>query len=496
MASEAPEAATHRSQSAGGRLWQMLPVDWGRVQEVTNEPVPGHIKRWWFALGGTPAYLFFIQLTTGILLSFYYVPSPDHAYNSVAAITSNVSFGWFIRSIHKWAGNLMIITVILHMCRVFFSCAFRHPRQINWLVGCCLLMCTLVMGFTGYSLVYEQLSYWGITVATELTATTPLIGDALATFMKGGEQIGPNTLTRMYNLHVGILPVTMVLLIGLHVAILRIHGVSELSFEDPRRADNSAPNPQSVLLASRLPGVKILALLIALVALGALIMAVRNPFAVKLIAHELTLESSRIFWIVTSVVLATAAVLIHNGHIYGLMIWLFIGILALGKLLFDLALGEAANSVGWIIAAVVLTISIVYGVIRHGYFIEGKGEDKPFSFFPDHLITELMIGTLLLFLLTLLSLVFPAHLGEQANPLVTPDHIKPEWYFFFQFRLLKLTGLNTAVFLTGAMVLLLVLWPWVDMLLEKIAPKKDLGVYVGIVAFLFFLIFTVWEAIV
>lgn len=484
--------APQHTQSARGRLWQMLPIDWGRVQEVTNEPVPGHIKRWWFALGGTPAYLFFIQLTTGILLSFYYVPSPDHAYNSVAAITTNVSFGWFIRSIHKWAGNLMIITVILHMCRVFFSCAFRHPRQLNWLVGCGLLMCTLVMGFTGYSLIYEQLSYWGITVATELTATTPFIGDALATFMKGGEQIGPNTLTRMYNLHVGILPVTMVLLIGLHIAILRIHGVSELSFEDPRLASTSAPRP----LARSIFGVKLLALLIALAALGAMIMAVRNPFPVQLIAHELTLESSRIFWIVAAVVLATSSVLMHNGHMYGLMIWLFVGTLALGKLVFDLALGEQAHTAGWIIAAVVLTISIVYGMARHGHFIEGKGEDKPFSFFPDHLISELMIGTLLLFLLTLLSLVFPARLGEPANPLVTPDHIKPEWYFFFQFRLLKLTGLNTAVFLTGAMLLLLVLWPWVDMLLEKIAPKKDLGVYVGIVAFLFFLIFTVWEAIV
>lgn len=481
------------ARSARGRLWQMLPVDWGRVQEVTNEPVPGHIKRWWFALGGTPAYLFFIQLTTGILLSFYYVPSPDHAYESVAAISSQVSFGWFIRSIHKWAGNLMIITVILHMCRVYFSCAFRHPRQANWLVGCCLLMTTLVMGFTGYSLVYEQLSYWGITVATELTATAPLVGEALATFIKGGEHIGPNTLTRMYNLHVGILPVTMILLIGLHVAILRIHGVSELSFEDPRApADTDAPP----LLASSLMGVRLIALLAAAIALAAIFMAYANPWPVKVIAYELSVESSRIFWIVAAVVLATASVLLFLGHMYGLMIWLFIGILALGKLLFDLALGEAANTTGWIIGALVLAISTVYGVMRHSCFIEGKGRDKPFNFFPDHIVTELMIGTLLLFLLTLLSLVFPAQLHEKANPLVTPDHIKPEWYFFFQFRLLKLTGLNTAVILTGALAGLLVLWPWVDVLLEKIAPKKDVGVYVGIVAFLLFLIFTVWEAMV
>ena len=469
----------------------MLPLDWGRVQEVTNEPVPGHIKRWWFALGGTPAYLFFIQLTTGVLLSFYYVPTPDHAYESVASISSSISFGWFIRSIHKWAANLMIITVILHMCRVFFSCAFRHPRQLNWVVGCGLIGCTFVMGFTGYSLVYEQLSYWGITVATELTATAPFVGEALATFMKGGETIGPNTLTRMYNLHVGILPVAMILLIGLHVALLRIHGVSELSFDDPRKATGDERR-----LASALTGVKVLALLAALAALGAIIMAAWNPWPVRMITYEMTMESSRVFWIVGSVILAATAVLLHNGHMYGLLLWLFVGILAMGKLVFDLAVNEAGNQALWLGASLLLGVSVVYGAARHDRFIEGKGEDKPFNFYPDHIITELMIGTLLLFLLTLLSLVFPALLHEKANPLVTPDHIKPEWYFFFQFRLLKLAGLQTAVFLTGVLVVLVVLWPWVDALLEKLAPGRDIGVYVGIVAFILFLILTVWEAVV
>ena len=485
------EVTTRHTTSPRGRLWQMLPVDWGKVQDVTNEPVPGHIKRWWFALGGTPAYLFFIQLTTGILLSFYYEPSADHAYESVDAITSAIPFGWFIRSIHKWAANLMIITVILHMCRVYFSCAFRHPRQFNWVVGCCLLGCTLVMGFTGYSLVYEQLSYWGITVATELASTAPLVGESIATFMRGGESIGPNTLTRMYVLHVGVLPVTMIALIGLHVAILRIHGVSELSFE-PTRTGGDSTAPLGASLGSRL-----LALLVAIVSVGCLFMAARNPHALRLIANDLTLESSRILWIVSGVVLATAAFLLYRGHLYGLLIWLFVAILALGKLIFDIIDGaHAENSTPWIIASVVLAVTVVYGVVRHDRFSEGVEKDKPFNFFPDHIVTELMIGTFLLFLLTLLSLVFPAHLGEKANPLVTPEHIKPEWYFFFQFRMLKILGLNAAVFLTGVLAVLVVAWPWIDALLEKFAPKKDLGVFVGIFAFIGFLVLTVWEAMV
>jgi len=492
MASEPTAGQVIHTRTPRGKLWQLLPLDWGKVQEVTNEPVPGHIKRWWFALGGTPAYLFMIQITTGILLSFNYVPSPDHAYESVTAITHAVPFGWFIRSIHKWASNLMIITVLLHMTRVFFSCGFRHPRQLNWVIGCGLLLSTLAMGFTGYSLIYEQLSYWGVTVAAELVTATPFIGDVFASFMRGGEEIGPNTLTRMFNLHVGILPVVMIGLIGLHIAMLRLHGVSELSFETPQDTLASAGGK----LAGQLIGVKLIALLAAVIALGCITMAWINPFPIHVIAHQLTIESSRILWIVAAVVTATGSVLLVQGHLYGLMIWIVVSVFALGKLIFDLVNHEALHQVGWIIASVVLAVSVVYGVTRQHRFVEGQVEDKPFNFFPDHLITEIMIGTLLLFLLTLLSLVFPAEMGEKANPFETPDHIKPEWYFFFQFRVLKLLGLNTAVLTSGAMIGLIVLWPWVDALLERIAPKKDLGVYVGIVTFLIFLSFTVWESLV
>lgn len=485
----AEPSVSSRGSGARRLLWQMLPVDWGRIQDVTNEPVPGHIKRWWFALGGTPAYLFLIQLTTGVLLSFYYVPSPDRAYESVRAITHEVPFGWFIRSIHKWSSNLMIITVLLHMCRVYFSCAFRHPRQFNWIVGCGLLGCTLVLGFTGYSLIYEQLSYWGITVATQLMEVAPFVGPIVANFMRGGETVNPNTLTRMFNLHVGILPVIMVLLIGLHVTLLRLHGVSELSFSAPGGAARRTGAGPSVGTGARL-----MALVAALAALVSVVLAVVNPAPVRLIAHELTLESSRIFWVFTGLVCATAAVLLFRGRMHGLMIWLFVAMLALGKLVFDLVNGEAAYAGAWVAACVLLSATVIYGVLFHYRFEEGADVDKPFSFFPDHLITEIMIGTLLLFLLTLLSLVFPAELGPKANPLQTPDHIKPEWYFYFQFRMLKLMGLSSAVFLTGVLAVLLLFWPLVDALLEKIAPRKDLGVYIGIVAFCGFLVLTVWEA--
>lgn len=152
-----------------------VPIDVEFLRAAGSEPIPGHLKRWWWCIGGTPAYLFIVQLVSGILLTFYYVPSPDDAYESVHAITNDLRFGWFIRSVHRWSSHLMIVAVLLHMMRVFFTGAYRKPREINWMVGCTLLLLTLGMGFTGYSLVWEQLSFWGATVAGNILVAVPFV---------------------------------------------------------------------------------------------------------------------------------------------------------------------------------------------------------------------------------------------------------------------------------------------------------------------------------
>jgi quinol-cytochrome oxidoreductase complex cytochrome b subunit len=160
------------------REWfhERLPVSGVELQELTNEPVPSHLRRWWFCLGGTPAYLFVVQLFTGILLAFYYKPAPTTAYESVQYITNEVTYGWYFRSMHKWAATLMIAAVILHQMRVYFTGAFRRPRELNWIVGMCLLLVTMLIGFTGYSLVYEQLSFCGATVGANICDTVPIVG--------------------------------------------------------------------------------------------------------------------------------------------------------------------------------------------------------------------------------------------------------------------------------------------------------------------------------
>ena len=228
--------------SVSSWLGDRLPVSGQQFRELTNEPVPYHLKRWWFALGGTPAYLFVVQIFTGILLAFYYEAAPATAYESVHYITHEASFGWFIRSVHKWAATLMIAAVILHQMRVFFTGAYRKPREINWIVGMMLLLCTLMTGFTGYSLVYEQLSFWGATVGANITDSIPLIGGFLKNMMLAGDGYNPRTLSRFFILHAAVLPVTMVLLIALHITIIRLQGVTEFKFKDELEGERKTFN--------------------------------------------------------------------------------------------------------------------------------------------------------------------------------------------------------------------------------------------------------------
>jgi quinol-cytochrome oxidoreductase complex cytochrome b subunit len=343
-----------------GKLDEMFPFDWEILREAGAEPVPHHLKKWWFCLGGTVLYLFMIQVITGIALSFYYVPYPEDAYQSVTRITHDVRFGWYIRSLHRWASHFLIVALILHMMRIYFTGAYRHPRQINWIIGSLLFFLSLMFGFTGYSLIFEQQSYWGATVAANLTEAVPLIGPTLANILRGGPEIGVNTLTRFHILHIGLLPTLSFILIALHIFLIRLHGVTELYFKKE--------------------------------------------------------------------------------------------------------------------------------VIQK--------EKKFFRFFPDHVITELIIGMLLLYLLTMLVLIYPIGLGPPVDPNVTPEYIKPEWYFYSNFRLLKLTSLNVLFISILFFSLTVLFWPFIEEYLQKKFKMPEIvSVIIGIVCFLILVMFTVWESL-
>jgi quinol-cytochrome oxidoreductase complex cytochrome b subunit len=222
----------------------------------------------------------------------------------------------------------------------------------------CLLIATLLTGFTGYSLVFEQLSFWGATVGANIADATPLIGPVLKAMMLGGESYNQATLSRFFILHAAVLPVTIVLLIAVHITIIRLQGVTEFRFKD-----------------------------------------------------------------------------------------------------------------------------------------ETAGAPKTFNFFPDHLYTELMIGLVLMILLSALATIFPATLGPEANPLQTPEVIKPEWFFYVAFRWLKLFGGTAAILSMGLVVFVMFTWPLIDGIIRRNTRFQEASVWVGLLAALSIIGLTVWEAV-
>jgi len=196
------------------------------MEDQYNRIVPIHATNYIYCFGGIAFVLFIILVITGILLAVYYQPTPDTAYQSVVNIATHVQFGWWIRSIHKWAAGAMVLLVFIHMLRVFFTSAYKRPREFNWLSGVALLMLTMGFGFTGYLLPWDQKAYWATRVGTDIAGSTPFIGHFLLVSLRGGETISAATLGRFYDLHVLVFPVIIILLLGGHFWMIRRHGIS------------------------------------------------------------------------------------------------------------------------------------------------------------------------------------------------------------------------------------------------------------------------------
>jgi quinol-cytochrome oxidoreductase complex cytochrome b subunit len=277
----------------------------------------------------------------------------------VRYITEEAAYGWFLRGLHKWGATLMIAAVILHQMRVYFTGAYRKPREINWMVGMCILVCVLMTGFTGYSLVYEQLSYWDATVGANITDLVPVLGAPLKKLLLAGEVYNERTLPRFFILHGAVLPVAITGLLVVHVSLLRLQGITEFQFAD-----------------------------------------------------------------------------------------------------------------------------------------EKQGAPKHFNFFPDHFYTELIIGLVLMILLSALATILPATMGPRADPLTTPEVIKPEWIFYVAFRWLKLFSGTVAVLSMGFILFVMFLWPFIDGFLRRRHKHSELSIWLGIVAVLSIIGLTVWEALV
>jgi len=331
-----------------------IPIDIEKLYEAADEPLPHSAKKWWWCWGGVVGLLFLLQAITGLLLAMYYRAEPETAYKSVEYITKHATFGWFVRSVHQWGATFMIIFLFLHILRVFVTGAFRDYRWGAWMMGVVLLSFTFGLAFTGYSLVFEQLSFWAITVTSNIFSSVPLMGNGLKHFFLAGNEINPATLSRMYALHVQILPAALVIFVLAHLFFVRLMGMY-------------------------LPGTE----------------------KDKALEKKLT---------------------------------------------------------------------------------EEKGV---YHFFPDHFLSEIAVFLYLLLIICMLSIAIPAQMGPPADPLTTPEHIKPEWYFYPFFHLLKLLPGSVGVTLMALLGLIFFLWPLIDhYILQKIdrlfKNKMEMGRVAGI----------------
>jgi quinol-cytochrome oxidoreductase complex cytochrome b subunit len=187
---------------------------------------------WWNTLGSASLFLFLLQGVTGIFLTVYYTPSPDHAYDSITYILTDVAFGWFIRGIHHWGATLMVILVFVHMLRVFVTASYKYPRELTWLIGVGLLLFTLGMGFTGYLLPWNQKAYWATTVGTQIAGSVPFAGEFILKALRGGSDLSALTLQRFFFAHIWMLPALLVALIGVHLYLIIKHGESHFPTEE------------------------------------------------------------------------------------------------------------------------------------------------------------------------------------------------------------------------------------------------------------------------
>jgi quinol-cytochrome oxidoreductase complex cytochrome b subunit len=187
---------------------------------------------WFYTFGSASLILAMLQGVTGMLLTLYYVPTPDHAYDSIQYIMNQVTFGWLIRGMHHWGATLLVIVVFLHMLKSYFVGAYKYPREITWLTGGVLLLVVLVMGFSGYLLPWNQKAYWATSVGTSIFGAVPGIGPLLLRIVRGGQEIGALTLARFYGLHIWWIPIIVLAAIGVHLYLVIRIGITSPPEQD------------------------------------------------------------------------------------------------------------------------------------------------------------------------------------------------------------------------------------------------------------------------
>jgi quinol-cytochrome oxidoreductase complex cytochrome b subunit len=236
----APRKPLEQLQEAG-----ISAADWvdertslsGGIRWMFFRKVPADVN-WFYTLGSACLFAFLSQAVTGVFLAMYYRPeATGGAYESVRHLTNEVFLGEFVRGMHKWGSTVMVILLFLHMARTFFFGAYKYPRELNWIAGVALLILVFVMALTGYLLPFDQRSFWATVVATNITASGPVVGPYLGDFLRGGAEFNATTLSRFYALHMMLLPGLIASLIVAHIYLVMRLGITAPPWVKPETQD-------------------------------------------------------------------------------------------------------------------------------------------------------------------------------------------------------------------------------------------------------------------
>lgn len=219
-------AAPNRAQAIARWLDQRLHIS-KLFESTAGHTVPASSGSWFYVFGSGTLLCFIIQIATGICLALVYAPTASEAWTSLIYLNYQQYLGWFLRAVHNWGSNFMVAIMTLHMIQVFLFGAFKYPRELTWISGCVLLLCTLGMAFTGQVLRFDQDAYWGLGIGVAILARTPVLGAPLTTLMLGGPIIGGETLSRFFTLHVFVIPGLIIALVSLHLRLVLTAGINE-----------------------------------------------------------------------------------------------------------------------------------------------------------------------------------------------------------------------------------------------------------------------------
>src|SRR6185369_11787820 len=194
-------------------------------RHLLEEPIQAGVG-WWFVTGSILLLLLAVQLITGVVLAMYYVPSPEHAYDSIRYIMERLTFGRILRGLHFFGASFIVVASVVHMLRVVIFGSYKKPREVTWITGVLLLLIILGFALSGYLLPWDQRAYWATTVTINIARSTPIVGEQIAGLLRGAANLGALTLLRWYAAHVFLLPAALIAFTVAHIYLMRRHGIS------------------------------------------------------------------------------------------------------------------------------------------------------------------------------------------------------------------------------------------------------------------------------